>query len=418
MHYTPITSFRRAVSAAHLKPEAPGPTPLPSDSVNKWEVLRELGAARLAFGLSDRDLTVLQALLSFHPGADLAAEAEAEALVIHPSNKSICERLNGMPCSTMRRHLGHLVAAGLLRRKDSPNGKRYARRYGGEKIAFGFDLAPLVARFGQICALAEDARAAAEAHRRLRESVSLMRRDLAGLVAYGAETRPDLSLWDRYSDLALLSARALRRKLSVQDLEALSADLTAALTVVRDVLEPSSTENMSINDTPSEQHYQNSNTDPHDLEPCLEKQRGAVVVPPRAGALEADLDGGVASDPTEGAIAEELETQPLPSVPLGLVLTACPEIRAFAPDPIRHWHEFVRIAETLRPMMGISPSAWQNAKSAMGPEQAAVVLAGMLERTADIRCPGGYLRHLSDKAQAGQFSCGPMIMSLVRKAAA
>ncbi|WP_424973151.1 plasmid replication protein RepC [Dinoroseobacter sp. S76] len=416
MHYTPITSFRRAVEAAQLKPEAPGPTPLPSDKVNKWEVLRELNAARAGFGLSDRDLTVLQALLSFHPGADLAAEAEA--LVVHPSNKSICERLNGMPCSTMRRHLGHLVEAGLLRRKDSPNGKRYARRYGGEKIAFGFDLAPLVARFGQICALAEEAREAAEAHRRLRESVSLMRRDLAGLVAYGAEQRPDLSLWDRYSDLALLSSRALRRKLSVADLEALALDLTAALDAVRDVLEPSSTEDMSINDTPSEQHYQNSNTDPHDLEPCLEKQRGAVDVQAQADAPVADVDAEIAGDPTESACADNLDTNPLPSVPLGLVLAACPEIRAYAPDPIRHWHEFVRIAETLRPMMGISPSAWQDAKTSMGPEQAAVVLAGMLERTTDIRSPGGYLRHLSDKAQAGQFSCGPMIMSLARKTAA
>ena len=53
----------------------------------------------------------------------------------------------------------------------------------------------------------------------------------------------------------------------------------------------------------------------------------------------------------------------------------------------------------------------------MGPEQAAVVLAAMLERFDDIRSPGGYLRRLGQKADAGAFSCGPMVMALMRKAA-
>ncbi|WP_424968761.1 plasmid replication protein RepC [Dinoroseobacter sp. S375] len=406
MHYTPITSFRRAVSAAHLKPVDPSPPPLPVEAVNKWEVLRELGAARVAFGLSDRDLTVLQALLSFHPGADLAAEAEA--LVVHPSNRSICERLNGMPCSTMRRHLGHLVAAGLLRRKDSPNGKRYARRYGDEKIAFGFDLAPLVQRFAEICAEAEAARAAAEAHRRLRESVSLMRRDLVGLVTYGAEIRPDLSLWDRLSDLATLTGRDLRRKLSLEDLGDLAAVLEIALRDARDVLDPPVTEDLSSNDIQNEQHHQNSNTDLHDLELRLEKRK-------------AEVEGARMSDDAQSGTGEtdsDRAEPPSCNLPLGLVLASCPEIQSYAPDRIRHWHEFVRIAETLRPMMGISPSAWHAARDSMGPEQAAVVLAAMLERASEIWSPGGYLRSLTMKAAAGQFSCGPMIMSLTRKAAA
>jgi len=46
-------------------------------------------------------------------------------------------------------------------------------------------------------------------------------------------------------------------------------------------------------------------------------------------------------------------------------------------------------------------------------------MAAMLERFADIRSPGGYLRALFAKAKVGTFSCGPMIMALVgaRKAA-
>lgn len=45
-------------------------------------------------------------------------------MIVFPSNKAICARLNGTPCSKMRRHLSRLVEAGLLMRRDSPNGKR------------------------------------------------------------------------------------------------------------------------------------------------------------------------------------------------------------------------------------------------------------------------------------------------------
>lgn len=407
MSYTPITPFRRAVTAAHLKPHLGAQSPLPAQGVNKWESLRELAVARTAFGLSDRDLTVLQALVSFHPGAVLGDGGAAP--VIHPSNKAICERLNGMPCSTMRRHLGHLVAAGLVTRRDSPNGKRYTRRVGAERVVFGFDLSPLVVRHGEICAEAEALRAAQEAHARLRERVSLMRRDLAGLVGYGAQTRPDLSLWQSLAVLAADCAQALRRKLSVEGLEALSASLLEALRRVRAILEPDPDTDMSTNGTRSEQHCQNSKTDSYDSDLCLEKQEAA------------ECGADPAPDPDSDRDLSSVHAVPdpdRPALPLGLVLSACPEVQSYTGDPIRHWHQLVAISETLRPMLGISPSAWQDAKTHMGPEQAAVVLAAMLERVGDIHSPGGYLRALSRKAAAGQFSCGPMVMSLLHKTAA
>lgn len=121
---------------------------------------------------------------------------------------------------------------------------------------------------------------------------------------------------------------------------------------------------------------------------------------------------------TEDASGQaEEDDRNLPRIPLGLVLSVCTEIQSYSDDRVRHWHQLVRAADVVRPMMGISPSAWEEAKSAMGPEQAAVVLAAMLERFTDIRSPGGYLRSLTAKADAGAFSCGPMVMALMRKAA-
>ena len=406
MDYTPVTPFRRPINAAILHYQAAAQQDLPPSGVNKWEALRELAAARIAFGLSDRDLSVLQALVSFHQ-ATIVGGNHSET-VVHPSNKAICERLNCMPCSTMRRHLANLVQTGFVVRRDSPNGKRYARRYGDEKIAFGFDLAPLAQRFVEVCEAAEAVRAAEERYKRLRTTVSLMRRDLAGLVDYGRSLRPDRAIWDQASDLSVLTARDLRRKLDFAELQQMESALSEALNAIRDQLEPVQSQDMSTNEVTNEQHYQNSNKDSYDFEPRLEKAQGE----------------GSASDPATALVAEGSTDEPvsvdnnLPRIPLGLVLAACSEYRTYAERPVRHWHDLVRVADVIRPMMGVSPSAWDEAKQYMGPEEASVVILAMLERFGDIRSPGGYLRSLSAKAALGEFSCGPMIMALMRKDAA
>ena len=406
MDYTPVTPFRRPINAAILHYQAAAQQDLPPSGVNKWEALRELAAARIAFGLSDRDLSVLQALVSFHQ-ATIVGGNHSET-VVHPSNKAICERLNGMPCSTMRRHLANLVQTGFVVRRDSPNGKRYARRYGDEKIAFGFDLAPLAQRFVEVCEAAEAVRAAEERYKRLRSTVSLMRRDLAGLVDYGRSLRPDRAIWDQASDLCVLTARDLRRKLDFAELQQMESALSEALNAIRDLLEPVQSQDMSTNEVTNEQHYQNSNKDSYDFEPRLEKAQGegSVSGPATALVVEGGTDEPVSVDNN------------LPRIPLGLVLAACSEYRTYAERPVRHWHDLVRVADVIRPMMGVSPSAWEEAKQYMGPEEASVVILAMLERFGDIRSPGGYLRSLSAKAALGEFSCGPMIMALMRKDAA
>lgn len=65
-------------------------------------------------------------------------------------------------------------------------------------------------------------------------------------------------------------------------------------------------------------------------------------------------------------------------------------------------------------MLGVSPSAWSEACEAMGEMQAAITLAGILQRSGEINSAGGYLRSLTDKARAGQFSTWPMVMALLR----
>ena len=402
MEYTPISPFMRPISHAHLRVIERPEASVPGRPVNKWELLRELSKAQAAFGVSERDLTVLQGLLSFFPDDALGGNAE---MVVFPSNKAICERLNGMPCSTMRRHLARLVDAGLLQRRDSPNGKRYVRKHGEERVAFGFDLSPLYCQSEEIARAAEAVREAEERVRRLREVVSLMRRDLAALAEFGDEMQPGLGIWDQLRDKAILTARALRRKLSIEDLAAYRADLEALLDQARNIIDGSETEEMNTNDARSERHHHNSNKESIDLEPALEKSGAAAGVP------DVDRDEPVAD-------VDEQDTRHLPKIPLHLVIAACPSLKTFYQGEIRHWHQLFDAACHVRPAMGISASAWEEAQRFMGPEQASIVVSAMLERFEDIRSPGGYLRALTAKAVAGEFSCGPMVMALIGRRSA
>ena len=94
-----------------------------------------------------------------------------------------------MAPATLRRHLAALVDGGLIIRRDSPNGKRYARkgRGGDIELAFGFDLSPLVARADEFEVLAEEVRAEERALKLVRERITICRRDIAKMIATGME---------------------------------------------------------------------------------------------------------------------------------------------------------------------------------------------------------------------------------------
>ncbi|WP_204307385.1 replication initiation protein RepC, partial [Enterobacter hormaechei] len=72
----------------------------------------------------------------------------------------------------------------------------------------------------------------------------------------------------------------------------------------------------------------------------------------------------------------------------------------------------VDAAVIVRPLLGVSPSAWEEACAAMGQGPASVTLALILQRGNGIKNPGGYLRTLARRAAAGQFSIWPMLMAL------
>ncbi|MGH6862584.1 MAG: replication initiation protein RepC [Phyllobacterium sp.] len=108
--------------------------------------------------------------------------------------------------------------------------------------------------------------------------------------------------------------------------------------------------------------------------------------------------------------ARKLSTPP---IALDVVLRACPQIRNYARDGIQDWHDLLQTAGLVRSMLGVSPDAWERAREAMGDFNASITIAAILERVADIRSPGGYLRALTDRAEVAQYSVIPVIKALM-----
>ena len=294
-----------------------------------------------------------------------------------------------------------LVEAGLIVRRDSPNGKRYARkgRGGGITLAFGFDLAPLVVRAEEFERLAQEIETQARAVRLAKERITLCRRDIAKMIATGIEENVPTeragqgpASWQEVHVIFRGLVEGISRTAGLEELEAAADALSSLADDILNLLEAQvKTTNMSANESQNERHKQNSNPNPPiDLEPSLQ-------------------EGGAArAEPSLPPIAPPEKTYPL-----GMVLEACPDIGDYAKGGIANWRDFLATAAVVRPMLGISPSAWEEAQVVMGDTQAAIVIACLLQRSSEIQSAGGYLRELTRKARAGEFSLGPVLMAQI-----
>ncbi|TBC88842.1 replication initiation protein RepC (plasmid) [Rhizobium leguminosarum] len=415
---------RRSMTLGMLASQVMAGEIKPDQSVDKWKLFRALCEAKPLLGIGDRALAVLNALLSFYPKNELA---QGNGLIVFPSNIQLSLRTHGMAEQTVRRHLAALVEAGLLLRKDSPNGKRYVRRDRAGEVdeAFGFSLAPLLARAEEIEQLAAAVMAERQHVQRLRERITLCRRDIAKLIEAAVEEEIPgdwQGLYHEFRDLI----EGLPRSPTTAQLELLLDELTVLRADILNRLEirVKSTKQRGNADY-IERHIQNSNPESAcELEPSFETKQGAIAEQDNdRWAVAPEKGRGEAAYPHRQKKEEEQSRRPdvrndgggLKSFPLGLVLQACPEILAYGPDGvIRNWRDLMAAAVIVRSMLGVSPSAYEEAANVMGPENAATVMACILERGGHINSAGGYLRGLTRRSEKGEFAIGPMLMALLR----
>ena len=385
---------RRRMTLAMLASQAKAQDIPDGKSVDKWKLYRWLCEARLTLGVTDRAMALLNALLSFHPHSELS---EDTGLIVFPSNAQLSLRAHGMAEQTIRRHLAVLIDTGLLSRKDSANGKRFARRDGSGDIddAFGFSLAPLLARSEEFEAIAAQVVAERVALQRLKERLTICRRDIAKLIMTALEEQAQGD-WESINLHFRSLVTSIPRAPTALQVAKILDEMEMLREEVVNLLEMQlKTENPSGNAAQTERHIQNSNPDSiPESEPLFEKEQGQNRSKPAS----------------RQPVAPELK-----SFPLGMVLQACPQIADYGPNgAIASWRDLMGAAIVVRSMLGVSPSAYQEACEILGPENAATVMACVLERAGHINSAGGYLRSLTDRARKGEFALGPMLMALLR----
>ncbi|WP_172332489.1 plasmid replication protein RepC [Mangrovicoccus sp. HB161399] len=330
-------------------------------SWHKWrQILPALRLARGALGLNRSRLDLIEKLMACIPGDLLATGGDGE-LIVHVSNARLAQMTNRDGDKTVTRLISELSALGLLARKSSPNGKRYMRQApDGSRTAFGLDLAPLLDRMPGILRLAHAAEQEAEACRRLRESCSLMMRE----IGESEDT----------AELLHEARKTLRRKPVRTDLQALKLRLATCL---------------PARETASGQPERTL-----DRGPDTETASAGGSAPqngrhkyPAPNLPERYAVSGNSEPPASPASTEDQAVDLTPE----MVETAMPRVANVGRNlqaPLRD------LVEHLVLSLGITGELWRSTVARLGFTEAALLAMVLYERQAQLRNPPGYLRSL------------------------
>lgn len=389
------STFRgRRASLAQMKPSMPNLSP--TLRVNRWVVYKQLCVAKSRFKINDRCLAVLSALLSFYPENELSV---GNGLVVFPSNRQLSLRAHGMPESTLRRHLASLLEAGLITRRDSPNGKRYAYKTdtGQVEEAFGFSVAPLLQRAAEIAQLAQAIESDAKRLKRSRERLTLCRRDCTQLL----DTEELLNQEALRAKLHLQFRSivdCIPRRATVEQLDALLNELSELRDTIANCMNlQDDVEEPSVNHAQNERHYNESQAESlfkDQKENLFDLKRAQPASSQRLTRLSAATSRSRQID-----------------ISLDLVLRSCPDIHDYAAAPIRSWRALADAGQLVARFLGIAQSAYAEALLLLGQERTAVIIAWILQRIAKIQSAGGYLRFLLGKARIGHFSVSQLLLT-------
>ncbi len=328
---------------------------LTAPSVDKWDLLSALTQAAENFGLSHRTLGVLKALMTFHPGREISPEPHQA--IVFPANRTLSDRLNGMPESTLRRHLAQLVKLGVVDRRASANNKRFARKVGQRiAVAFGFDLSPLARAAQQIMDAAIERETQMQKNAVLRQSLIAMRQSVID------ETGPNET-----TEMARL---LLRRKASLADLQNALNALNAMAVQLTPKPAAVETDEMSSNGSQNERH------------------------------LQVELDSISDSEVVKSKVT------------LYDVKQACKEFRCYFTEPVNTWEDLHQIVCRIAPMIGIDQPVLISAQRELGRDAANIAVLCILERLSEIASPGAYLRRLTQNGRASGLDVRPMLSAI------
>lgn len=336
-----------------------------------WSIFRVLRDAAPRLGIKPKVVQTLSALLScVKPG---------RGMICFASNVELQRRLAGVSDKTIRRHLAELAEAGVIRRRSSPNGKRYSTRdpLSGAIEAYGIDLSPMIEnRDRWSIALAEAERDKA----RIRHLRTKILARLAWIDDRG------------HGGIDTTVARTLLRRTSLTPalLEEILAKLDDSMRAQDEPQPPYSSETPEIKENPADPLTATAGQNDRHLFKSYPEDH------------ESDL-----GRETEKA-HEDGDQDMLVKLQVG-----CRSAMEFALEPITTWDAADRHARTLAPMIGIDHALLAQAKERLGLRNAAITVLAMVQLQPRIRNMQAYFRSLVTGKRSVQFSPATLLDRLV-----
>lgn len=379
-----------------------------------------------AIGLQAQDLLLLDTFSAFTQPQDWE---QGRRPIVWASNNFLMEQ-TGFSLSTLRRHVRRLAELGLIWIKDSPNGKRYGHRDEDGVIveAYGFDLAPLAARaeeFETLYAQLKEERAFCAS---LRNVVTVTRRIIRAKIEKALESGLRGPWKELEEEFAVLLQGLPKRTTTPNKLldivdwfKAFKDRVEQAFEAAFDWPEesdkrtsdqtPQAASNIvpiDVNMTPtgvSDDTHILTTTKPHLVSSNrFEKKHAENSAPEKPKPERVERPEEVDLDIEWSTHTNKRSS----NVDIPMLMLTCPHFAEMARNLegyIRDWNDLHRAAGKIRGMAGISENAWNVTQQALGPAVAAAAVALTYDKysNGEVKSPGGYLRGMVQKAQAGEL---------------
>lgn len=395
-------------------------------SIPKSQAIVAAKKVAAAIGLKSQDLLLLDTFGAVTQAQDWE---QGRRPIVWASNNFLMEQ-TGFSLATLRRHVRRLCEAGVIWMKDSPNGKRWGRRDEEGVIveAYGFDLAPLAARAEEFEALYTRLQEEREFCASLRNTITITRRVIRAKIEKALESGLRGPWRDLQAEFDLLLENLPKRSTGPEKLLNLSdwfrafrerveqafeaafdwpeeSDATAPS---QDVQTSAKVVPFSRNMTPTslkdETHILTTNQPDPVSSNSFETKHAAGASPGNGPVEQGDSEKKVDLDINWSTHTNKRGSE----VDIPMLMASCPHFAEMARGVqgyLKDWNDVHRAAATLRPMAGISEDAWNVANRVLGPAVAAASIALIFDKHTDgvVKSPGGYLRGLVEKAQAGEL---------------
>ena len=338
--------------------------------------------------------------------------------------------------SQVRRNEAAMHRLGAIAWQDSPNHRRYGTRNDAGEIedAWGVNLAPAAALVPELRKLLERRSEDRTRQRHLRHAVAGARgRLVAAIETALAGARLDASSAEAWRRLVAEAVGDKQDRLYLDDLENRLQRLDHLDIVLQDELAaqdkpvepspadrpediPEAVENPA---EPAEMHAEAGADACRGTHPCLPPLDYTTTDP----SLRKTVDRGSGREGEEVAESGPPGPPPEPTaepsrVPVDAFWEILPDrVRDWLHEPQANWPDIVNAAQFAAGGLGISNHAWTEACNALGRRDAAVAVSiiAIKHDQGLIHSPGGYLRGMTEKGQAGELDLRATIFGLQDK---